>query len=143
MHLTYCSNYIDCGNLPLYSFGHGLSYSEFVYEDMTLSANEFKAGESVTAKVTVRNTSDRAGKETVMLYMRDMVASNSRPIQQMIAFEKVEIGAGETKTVEFTIEEPILRFWNNKHEYVSEPGLFKISTGYADHLIFTKDLRLL
>ena len=143
IHIPYSSNYIDCGNLPLYSFGHGLSYSEFVYEDMTLSANEMKGNESVIVKVTVRNISDRAGKETVMLYMRDMVASNARPIQQMIAFEKVEIGAGEAKVVEFTIEEPMLRFWNNKNEFVSEPGLFKISTGYADHLILTRDLKLI
>lgn len=143
IHIPYSSNYIDCGNLPLYSFGYGLSYSEFVYEDMTLSANELKVNESVIAKVTVRNISDRAGKETVMLYMRDMVASNARPIQQMIAFEKVEIGPGETKVVEFTIEEPMLRFWNNKNEFVSEPGLFKISTGYADHLILSRDLKLI
>ena len=93
---------------------------------MTLSTNEFKAGDSVTAKVTIRNNSDRVGKETVMLYMRDMVASNVRPIQQMIAFKKVEIGVGETKVVEFTIEEPMLRFWNNKYEFVSEPGVFEI-----------------
>ena len=77
-----------------------------------------------------------------MLYMRDVVASNARPIQQLIAFEKVELEVGETKVIEFTIEEPMLRFWNNKHEFVSEPGLFEISTGYADHLILTKELRL-
>lgn len=143
VHLAYNSNYIDCGNLPLYSFGHGLSYSEFVYEDMTLSTDEFKAGESVTVKITIGNRSNRAGKETVMLFMRDMVASNSRPIQQMIAFEKVEIDAGETKVVEFVIEEPMLRFWNNKQQFVSEPGFFKISTGYADHLLLTRDLKLI
>ena len=77
-----------------------------------------------------------------MLYMRDMFASNSRPVQQMIAFEKVEIAAGETKVVQFTIDETMLRFWNNDHKFVSEPGLFKISTGYADHLIYTTDLIL-
>ena len=142
VHAPYTSNYIDCGNLPLYAFGHGLSYSEFVYEDLTLSADEFTADENVTVKITIRNNSNRIGKETVMLYMRDMVASNARPVQQMIAFEKVELTAGETKVVEFKIEEPMLRFWNNKHEFVSEPGIFEISTGYADHLILTQELRL-
>lgn len=142
IHVPYTSNYIDCGNLPLYSFGHGLSYSEFVYEELTLSANEFKADENITATVTLRNNSHRKGKETVMLYMCDMVASNARPIQQLIAFEKVELEARERKTIEFTLKEPMLRFWNNKHEFVSEPGLFKVSTGYADHLILTKDLIL-
>lgn len=142
VHVPYASSYIDCGNMPLYSFGHGLSYSEFVYEDLSLSASGMNAEEKVTVKVTVRNNSNRAGKETVMLYMHDVAASNARPIQQMIAFEKVAFEPGETKVIEFTIEEPMLRFWNNKHEYVSEPGRFEISTGYADHLLHTKDLQL-
>ena len=141
-HVPYCSNYIGCGNLPLYSFGHGLSYSEFVYEDLTLSANEMTAQDSIKVQITVRNNSNRSGKETVMLYMRDMVGSTARPIQQMIAFEKVEFEAGETKVVEFTIEEPMLRFWNNRNQFVSEPGTFEIATGYADHLIHKKNLVL-
>ena len=78
-----------------------------------------------------------------LVAMRDMYASNSRPVQQLIAFEKVEIAAGETKVVEFTIDETMLRFWNNENRFVSEPGLFKLSTGYADHLIYTTDLELL
>jgi beta-glucosidase len=69
-------------------------------------------------------------------------ASNARPVQQLIAFEKVEIAAKETKVIEFTINETMLRFWNNDHEFVSEPGLFQISTGYADHLLYTTDLIL-
>ena len=140
--MPYSSNYIGCGNLPLYSFGHGLSYSKFVYEDLQLSAGEMTADDVVTVKITVRNDSAVAGKETVMLYMRDVVASNARPIQQMIAFEKVDFEPWETKTVTFEIREPMLRFWNNRQEFVSEPGLFQISTGYADHLVLTKELTL-
>ena len=129
-------------NLSLYPFGHGLSYSNFVYESMELSNDKITVDAPVTATIKVKNDSDIAGKETVMLYMRDVYASNSRPVQQMIAFKKVEIGAGETKVVEFEINETMLRFWNNEHKFVSEPGLFKISTGYADHLIHTTDLVL-
>ena len=142
VYKPYHSNYMDCGNLPLYSFGHGMSYSNFVYEGLELSKETFKAEEKVTVKIKVRNDSDRAGKETVMLYMRDKVATNARPVQQLIAFKKVSIGAYETKEVEFAIEEPMLRFWNNEHKFVSESGLFEISTGYADHLIHTKKLVL-
>ena len=109
---------------------------------MELSSDKITADAPVTAKITVHNNSKVDGKETVMLYMRDMYASNSRPVQQLIAFEKVEIAAGETKVVEFTIDETMLRFWNNEHKFVSDPGLFKISTGYADHLIHTTDLVL-
>ena len=140
--MPYSSNYIGCGNLPLYSFGHGLSYSKFVYEDLQLSAGEMTADDVVTVKITVRNDSAVAGKETVMLYMRDVVASNTRPIQQMIAFEKVDFAPWEAKTVTFRINEPMLRFWNNDHAFVSEPGVFKISTGHADHLLLTKELTL-
>lgn len=142
VHVGYTSNYIGCGNLPLYSFGHGLSYSNFVYEGMELSCDKITMDTPVTAKITVHNNSKVDGKETVMLYMRDMYASNSRPVQQLIAFDKVEIVAGETKEIKFTIDETMLRFWNNDHKFVSEPGVFEISTGYADHLIYTTELIL-
>lgn len=141
-YCPYTSNYIDCGNLPLYSFGYGLSYSNFIYEGLELSNNKITNEITVTAKVTVRNASHIDGKETVMLYMRDRYASNARPMQQLIAFEKVEIKAGETKEIKFVIEETMLRFWNNDHQFVSEPGVFEISTGYADHLIYTTELFL-
>lgn len=142
IHVGYCSNYIGCGNLPLYSFGHGLSYSNFVYESLELSKDKMIADDRIVVKITVKNTSERDGKETVMLYMRDLVASTARPVQQLIAFEKVSIAAGKTKVVEFTIEEPMLRFWNHENKFVSEPGKFHVSTGYADHLIHTKEFVL-
>lgn len=142
VHVGYCSNYIGCGNLPLYSFGHGLSYSNFVYESLELSSDKMTADEKITVKITVKNDSDRDGKETVMLYMRDLVASTARPVQQLIAFEKVAMKAGETKVVEFTVDEPMLRFWNQENKFVSEPGKFQLSTGYADHLIHTKEFTL-
>ena len=96
----------------------------------------------ITVSITVYNDSDRAGKETVQLYMRDMVASNARPIQQLIAFEKVNFKPYERKTIKFTVKEPMLRFWNNENKFVSEKGLFKLSVGYADNMIFTKDFYL-
>ena len=142
-YIPYQSNYIDCGNLPLYSFGHGLSYSDFTYEDLTLSKDKFYEGEQVSVTVRIRNCSERKGKETIMLYMRDVVASNSRPIQQLIGFEKTEIEPGETKEVVFTIQEEMLRFWNNEQKFVAEPGVFWISTGYADHLLHTRELTYL
>ena len=141
-HAPYTSNYIGCGNLPLYSFGHGLSYSQFVYEDLALSAERMDAGESIRVTVTVRNDSDVPGKETVMLYMRDLVGSNARPVQQLADFQKVEFAAHERKTVSFTVTEQMLRFWNNENQFVSEPGVFELSTGWADHLLHTKQFTL-
>lgn len=137
VHKAYCSNYVDGPNLPLFSFGHGLSYSNFVYEGMTLSANEMTADSTIEVAITVKNDSDIAGKEVVQLYMRDLFASNTRPIQQLIDFKKVDFAANETKVIKFTVKEEMLRFWNNEHKFVSEPGEFELYTGYADHLIHT------
>ena len=141
--MTYMSRYIECGNLPLYSFGHGLSYSNFVYEELSLSSNQMSKKESIEVEVTVYNDSSTAGKEVVQLYMRDMVGSTARPVQQLIAFEKISLEAGERKTVKFTVDEPMLRFWNDDNEFVSEKGEFKLSTGYADHLILSKSFQLI
>lgn len=127
------SNYIDCGNLPLYSFGHGLSYSNFEYENMSLSKSDMNKNETITVSVTIYNNSEVAGKETVQLYLRDTVASNVRPVQQLAAFSKVKFAPFERKTVTFTINEEMLRFWNNENQYVSECGKFEVFTGYADH----------
>ncbi len=138
VHQPYASSYIGCGNLPLYPFGHGLSYSSFVYESLTLDIDRISKDSEINVKITIRNDSDRTGKEVVQLYMRDLVASTVRPIQSLIAFEKVEIAAGETVTIDFKITEPMLRFYNASCELVSEPGEFEISTGHADKLILTK-----
>lgn len=94
--------------------------------------------EEIEVSITIHNNSDIEGKETVMLYMQDVVASNARPVQQLIAFEKVSFDANERKMIRFKINELMLRFWNNENEFISEAGEFKISTGYADHLILTK-----
>ncbi len=139
---AYCSNYIDCGNLPLYSFGHGLSYSNIVYESLELSSNEITNDSSIEVSITVKNNSDIKCKETVMLYMRDLFASVARPIQQLIGFEKITLAPHETKTVKFKITEPMLRFYDINNEFISEKGDFQISTGYADHLILTKNITL-
>ena len=138
----WCSGYIDCGNLPLYSFGHGLSYSNFVYEELTLSSDSMASDGSITVTVTVKNDSPIPGKETVQLYMRDLVGSTVRPVQQLIDFKKVYFQACETKHVTFTVTEPMLRLWNQQDQFVSEPGKFQLSTGYADHLLHTKEFVL-
>ncbi len=139
---SYCSNYIDCGNLPLYFFGEGLSYTEFAYEKMTLDKTEMTDSDTITVTVTVRNAGDRAGKETVQLYLHDLVSSTVRPVQELIGFEKIELAAGESKDVTFAVTEPMLRLWNAENKFVSEAGEFTLSVGYADHMVFTEKFRL-
>jgi beta-glucosidase len=143
VHQPYASNYIGCGNLPLYSFGHGLSYSDFVYESLEFDRTEITKDDTLTVSITLKNESDRAGKEVVQLYMHDRFASTVRPIQSLIAFEKVELAAGERKTVTFKVNEPMLRFYDFNCNYISEAGEFVLSTGYADHLILSQNFKLL
>lgn len=136
------SNYIDCGNLPLYSFGFGLSYSNFVYEGMTLRKKEMSADETITVSVTVYNNSNVSGSEVVQLYMRDLFASNVRPVQQLMDFKKVKFDAFQRKTITFTVKEEMLRFWNNENKLVSEKGEFQIFVGHADNKIISDSIYL-
>ncbi|MGN6493941.1 MAG: beta-glucosidase BglX [Agriterribacter sp.] len=137
------SNYLDVSNEPLYPFGFGLSYSTFSYSDITLSANSFKPGEKITASVTVTNTSNTAGKEVVQLYIRDMVGSITRPLKELKGFQKIELTAGESKTVSFTITANDLKFYNSDLKFVTEPGDFKIFIGTNSRDVKSADFKLL
>lgn len=139
----FTSCYLDMPNLPLYSFGYGLSYTEFTYEAMTLDRKAMRKGEAITAEVTLRNTGRRAGKETVQLYLRDVAAEVVRPVQQLIDYQKVCLEAGERTTVCFRVTEEQLRYWNFDCEWVSDAGEFELSTGYADHLQLTQKFELI
>jgi len=138
----YSSSYLDTPNLPLYSFGHGLSYTDYEYVNLTLDRKTISKDGSLTVTVTVRNTGKRAGKEVVQLYLRDPVASVVRPVQQLIDYRKVSLNPGETKDVVFSVTEKQLRFWNFDCKEVSEPGDFELSVGWADHLMLTRRFTL-
>lgn len=123
------SNYLDVSNDPVYPFGYGLSYSNFNYSDVKLSNNTLKAGQTITATVTVSNNSKVDGKEVVQLYTRDLVGSISRPVKELKGFQKIELKAGESKTVSFNISVNDLKFYNNDLKFVAEPGDFKLFIG--------------
>ena len=139
-HKGYASDYIDCATLPLYSFGHGLSYTTFEYSDLTVSSKELEENGQLQVRVRVRNTGSRKGKEVVQLYTRDMVGSVIRPVQQLVAFRKLELEAGEETLVEFTVTEEQLRFWNFNDQHVTEPGEIRFMVGYADHFLLTEKI---
>ena len=136
------SGYIDCGNLALYPFGYGLSYTHFTYESLELDKNSMTDDGEINVSITVINDGDRRGKEVVQLYMKDLVSSACRPYQELVAFKKIELDAGERKTVTFTVKEPQLRFWNASCQNISEAGDFELSTGHADNLLLTKTFTL-
>ncbi len=131
----YTTHYIDCPTLPLYSFGYGLSYSQFEYSDLSLSEHEMTEDGQILVQLRVKNNSDRSGKEVVQLYIRDLVGSVVRPIQQLVDFQKLSFEPGEEKTVTFTITEPMLRFYNMEGKRISEKGAFDLMVGYADHFV--------
>ena len=138
----YASDYIDCATLPLYSFGHGLSYSAFTYSDMRLSSPVLTPDAPIQVSITLRNESDRPGKEVVQLYMQDPVASVVRPVQQLIGYQKLSLGPWEEKRVSFTVTEEMLRFWNFEGKHVSEPGAIRLMFGWADHFCAETEITL-
>ena len=110
-------------------FGYGLSYTTFEYSNFNCSVEEFDADTDLVFTVDVTNTGKVAGKEVVMLYSRDMVASMVPENRRLRAFEKVEIQPGETKQVELTIKGSDLAFVNPKGKWVLEPGQFRMQVG--------------
>ena len=123
------SNYLDVDNDPLYPFGYGLSYTEFKYGDVTLDKTEMGLNGKITASVTLTNTGQYDGAEVVQLYLRDLVGSITRPVQELKGFQKVFLKAGESKTVSFKITSDLLKFYNYDLEYVCEPGDFEVMIG--------------
>lgn len=127
--LNYVSAYTDLPNDPRFPFGFGLSYTSFSYSDIRLSASSFKPGGGLIASVTVTNTGSYDGRETVQLYIRDMFGSVVRPVKELKAFQQIFLKAGESKEVSFTISDSDLRFYNDRLQYVSEPGDFRLYIG--------------
>jgi beta-glucosidase len=125
----FLSNYLDIPTEPLFPFGYGLSYSSFEYSDIELSQSTLSIGGTITASVTVKNTSDVSGKEIIQMYIRDLVGSISRPVKELKGFEKISLEGKEQKEVTFEISEELLRFYNSELNHVSEPGTFEVFIG--------------
>lgn len=123
------SNYLDVSNDPLFPFGFGLSYTTFDYKNLKLSTPTLNRDGKLTVSVDITNTGNYDGAEVVQLYLRDMVGSVTRPVKELKGFQKVFLKKGETKTVEFTLTEQDLRFYNSELQWVSEPGDFKVFVG--------------
>lgn len=123
------SNYLDVSNDPVYPFGYGLSYTQFNYGELQLGKTSLKGNETLKASVTVTNTGQFTGKEVVQLYIRDVVGSVTRPVQELKGFQKIELQPGESKVVTFTITPEHLKFYNYDLKYDWEPGEFQIMIG--------------
>lgn len=125
----YKSQYLDVPNEPLFPFGYGLGYSKFKYDNLNISKKELSKKERISCSINVTNIGKYTGIETVQLYMRDKVADISRPVKQLIKYKQIMINPNETKTVEFTIDEKDLRYWNGENQYKSDEGMFEFTLG--------------
>ncbi|MET0363476.1 MAG: glycoside hydrolase family 3 N-terminal domain-containing protein [Sphingobium sp.] len=134
--------YVFEDSSPLFPFGYGLSYTRFDIGAPRLSAPRIGTGGSVVVEVDVRNTGDRAGDEVVQLYVRDQVASVTRPIKELKGFERVTLNAGESRTVRFTLGPDAFALWNLDMAEVVEPGLFDIMVGPDSQTLKTTILEI-
>ena len=125
----YVSRYQDIPTESYYPFGFGLSYSKFIYSNLKLSSKTLNLNSEIEVTVKIKNDSKIAGEEVVQLYIQDITASVVRPVKELKGFKKIWILPGEEKEVSFTINEKMLRFWNENLEYKSEDGEFKVYIG--------------
>ncbi len=140
--ILYESGYIDSPNSPLYPFGYGLSYSDFEYSDFKLSSSDLMSGDSIVASVKVKNIGNFKAKEIVQLYIRDLVGSLVRPIKELKGFEKIELLPNEEKTVEFVIDENMLKFVKRDLTYGAEEGDFQVFIGKDSRCLPFGEFRL-
>mgnify|MGYP001124487687 FL=1 len=115
---------------PLYSFGHGLSYTTFAYGKAVADKKVMGQDETLTITLPVTNTGCREGSEVIQLYISDLQSSLPRPVKELKGFSKVKLAPGETREVTFTIGKEALSFFDDtRHEWVAEPGKFEAWIG--------------
>jgi len=133
----YRSAYLDLSIYPKYEFGFGLSYTTFQYSDLVLSKSKIKTGERIEVSMKLTNTGKYVGDEVVQLYIRDRVGSVVRAVKELKDFQKVHLGIGESKVIRFTIDKEKLSFFNDKLQWIVEPGEFDLMIGSS-----SEDIRL-
>ncbi|NDV57039.1 beta-glucosidase BglX [Bacteroides sp. 519] len=125
----FTSKYLDIPNEALFPFGFGLSYTTFEYGDIALNKTKLSGNDKLTASVTLTNTGGMAGEEVVQLYIKDPVATISRPVKELKNFRKVMLQPGEKKEIIFEVTSEDLKFYNSELFYDWEPGEFEIQIG--------------
>ena len=135
--------YLDLPGEPLFPFGFGLSYTSFAYTDLRVDPPETRTGD-VAIRCVVRNAGDRAGTEVVQLYLRDILATTSRPVAQLAGFTRVALAPGESREVTFRVNRSQLQMLDVNGRWVVEPGTFQVMLGSSSrdiHLRGTFDVR--
>jgi beta-glucosidase len=125
----YQSCYLLTPNSPLYPFGYGLSYTQFSFDSLEVLTPEVSLGEDVKIRVRVTNVGDRDGATVAQLYMRDIVASTTRPVRELKGFERLYLKKGESRIVEFLLTPKDMAFCRKDMRFDQEPGEFKVWVG--------------
>ena len=137
------SAYSDVENSPLYPFGYGLSYTSFDYSDLKISSDSMNVNQSIIVSVTVANSGKYKGKEVVQLYTRDLYGSLTRPLKELKGFKMVELEPGESKTVNFTIDNSLLKYYTVNKKWESESGDFNVYIGGDSNVEVFKKFKLI
>lgn len=123
------SVYLDQVNSPLFSFGFGLSYTQFTYSDLHIAQSVLEVDDTLVVSAVVTNTGERPGAEVVQVYTRDLVGSVTRPVRELKGFQKIVLQPGERQMVRFAIPVRELGFTGLDMRYIVEPGDFKVWIG--------------
>ena len=122
-------NYYDADYDQQYEFGDGLSYTTFSYSDLKVTNDKIRMNESVEISVNVTNTGNRKGKESVLLFLKDLYATISPEVRSLKGFKKIELEPGASQTVSFTLGKDELSFVTNDYKWTVEPGDFEVQIG--------------
>ena len=128
-YIPFTSCYTDTDHQPLFPFGFGLSYATFTYYNFKLSRTSIGMGDSLLATITVQNTGSIKADEIVMLFIRDLVGSFTRPVKQLKDFTRVSLNPGQSTNVTFVLSTDKLKFWTMDKEIKAEPGKFTVWIG--------------
>ncbi|MGG1612229.1 glycoside hydrolase family 3 C-terminal domain-containing protein [Paenibacillus phoenicis] len=138
-------NYVDMPSAPLYPFGYGLSYTQFIYAKLSLSrtavsTTALENGERVMVQVEVKNTGARSGAETVQLYIRARESGITRRIAELKGFTKIELAPGEIRTVEFSLGREELGIWTREMRFATVPCKVTVIVGGSSQAALSADL---
>ncbi len=125
----YTSKYLDVPNTPLYPFGYGLSYTTFKLSNLQLSSGKISKTGEVRISVDIENVGNRDGAEVVQLYVHDLAASITRPVNELKGFQRISLRPGEKRKVEIMLNAKDLGFYNVMNQYVVEAGKFDVMVG--------------
>ena len=136
------SGYADVVNSPLYPFGHGLSYTNFKYSNLSIDSSELDYNSKINISVKIENTGFFTGKEVAQLYIRDIVGSIARPMKELKGFEMIELAPGESKVVNFEIDSSLLEFYTYENKWEAEVGKFHAFIGTNSDVSDFKEFHL-